>query len=542
MSKEEMKIEINQKELQLLIGRVEHAIEHNLALSTDDLKLLLSSILTLSTLQQKIEDNDVTLLKLKKLLGIVNKSEKKITKSRKGKGAKSPGKKKKKPNKTVSTTIHKITEYESGQSCPECKSGKLYKYEPGSLLRITGHAPYKAEKHITEQLRCNGCQQIHKAQLPEKVLEDGSSNQQYGYSARSLMVIYKFFSGIPYYHQGSLSEIFGLSISASTIFDQSEHVANSIMPVYYELIRQAANAMSYMIDDTHNKILQQQPEMRDNRNGKGTRLRTGVYTSGLIALLNTDKEIVLFETSLGHAGEHLDSILIKRESNLPKPLVMSDALSSNNSAIMEVEQSNCNAHCRRQFYDLEEKKPKEVGFVLNKYKNIWVNEQEIKDKLLDFNQRLKYHQEKSLPIMKELKNWALEQRDSPEFEESSALGKAVKYLLKHYVKLVKFCEIPGALIDNNRMEETLKLIIRGRKTSHFYKTANGASVANVLTSIIATAHRADINLFEYLQALQKNRKLVKKDPKLWLPWNYTKQLELINKVSSANLADDPEAT
>ena len=103
-----------------------------------------------------------------------------------------------------------------------------------------------------------------------------------------------------------MSDIFNLSISASTIFDQAEYVANDVTPVYYELIRQAANALNFMIDDTHNRILSQQPEERANRNGKGTRLRTGVYTSGLIALLSTNIEIILFETSLGHAGEHLD--------------------------------------------------------------------------------------------------------------------------------------------------------------------------------------------------------------------------------------------
>jgi hypothetical protein len=44
------------------------------------------------------------------------------------------------------------------------------------------------------------------------------------------------------------------------------------------------------------------------------------------------------------------------------------------------------------------------------------------------------------------------------------------------------------------MEETLKLIIRNRKTAHFFKTINGADVANVLTTAIGTAMRADINI------------------------------------------------
>ena len=162
-----------------------------------------------------------------------------------------------------------MTEYDKGGTCPECQRGKLYKHDPGKLLRITGHAPYEAIQHITEQLRCNACQKVYKAPLPKDVLADGDSNQQYGYSARTLMVINKFYSGLPYYHQGNLADIFGHSITASTIFDQCEHVANAGMPVFYELQRQAANASQFLLDDTHNRILEQKPELRDRPNGKG---------------------------------------------------------------------------------------------------------------------------------------------------------------------------------------------------------------------------------------------------------------------------------
>ncbi len=108
-------------------------------------------------------------------------------------------------------------------------------------------------------------------------------------------------------------------------------------------------------------------------------------------------------------------------------------------------------------------------------------------------------------------------------------GKAIKYLVRHYEKLTQFCRVAGALIDNNRMEETLKLMIRNRKTAHFFKTVNGAGVANVLTSIIATAMRAKVNLFEYLTILQRHQAEVASDPKAWLPWDYQNTLQKITK-------------
>jgi hypothetical protein len=519
--------EIDKVALNELIARVEHAIEHDLALSVDDMKLLLSAMTTLCTLQEKMEQDDITLHKLHKLLGIVKQSEsrregQKGDDDKKGKG-KSNNKKKKRERKSPPVVHHKMTDYHKGQECPDCGKGKLYKYEPGKLLRITGHAPYEATVHITEQLRCNGCQGIYKAPLPAEVLEDGDSTQMYGYSARSLMVIDKFYSGLPYHHQSNLTDIFGYSVSASTIYDQCEQVANAVMPIYYEFQRLGANAHQFLLDDTRNRILTQQPELKEKRNGKGQQLRTGIYSSGLIAQLAENHEIVLFQTSLGHAGEHLDSILKKRDPTLPPARTMSDALSSN-STVASVIQAYCNAHCRRLFYDLASLSPTEVEWVLETYALIWKNENKIRQEQLNEEQRLAYHKEHSLPVMESLKAWALKQQSSPEFEEHSAMGKAIKYLLRHYDKLISFCVVAGALIDNNRMEEKLKIVIRGRKTSHFYKTPVGAQVANVLISLIATADGAGVNVFDYLMTLQKNQEAIKRNPGKWLPWNYLEQL------------------
>ena len=67
--------DIDVKELTALIERVEYAIEHELALSSEDMRWLLSAISTLCMLQQKIEQDDITLIKLRKLLGMVRQSE-----------------------------------------------------------------------------------------------------------------------------------------------------------------------------------------------------------------------------------------------------------------------------------------------------------------------------------------------------------------------------------------------------------------------------------------------------------------------------------
>ena len=124
--------------------------------------------------------------------------------------------------------------------------------------------------------------------------------------------------------------------------------------------------------------------------------------------------------------------------------------------------------------------------VLDTYGKIWEHESIIKEKQMDDEQRLAYHQTHSLPIMISIRDWAQKKVASDSFEEYSGLGKAIRYFLKYYNELIMFCTTLGAPIDNNRMEEKLKIVIRGRKTSHFYKTVNGAGVANVLISLIVS--------------------------------------------------------
>ncbi|PIR23690.1 MAG: transposase [Deltaproteobacteria bacterium CG11_big_fil_rev_8_21_14_0_20_45_16] len=529
--------EIDRKALGELISRVEEAIKHELSLSVEDMKLLLLAISTLCNLQEKIEQNDVTLHKLRKLLGMVQSSERRqkdpsndeSDKNGDEKKKRKTSKPKKKKTKRAPPTIvhHKITDFARGQLCPACSIGKLYKFEPANLLRITGHDKFEVTQHVVEQLRCNACQMIYKAKLPESVLEDGGADQMYGYSARAIMVIDKFYSGLPYYHQENLSDTFGRPINASTIFDQCEKVANDVMPVFYELKKQAANAYQFLIDDTHHRILKQQAEWRDKPNGKGQALRSGVYCSGLIAQLDDGHEIILFETSLGHAGEHLDSILQYRQAGLAPPIVMCDALSSNTVTKTEVKVSHCNSHARRQFVEIESKYPDEVGWVLDTYALIWKADAVCKEKELNPEERLEYHQKNSLPAMEKIRTWCKEKLAADDFEENGGLGKAIKYFLKHYDRLIQFCVVPKALVDNNRMEEKLKIVIRGRKMAHFHQTANGAGVSNVLVSLLATANSDEKNIKYYLQALQKNADRVKESPASWLPWNYEKTLEKI---------------
>ena len=531
---------LGEAELDALIERVREARDHDLALAAADLSLLLDALMTLASVHERLEHDDLTITKLKKLLGLVRSSEKLAGlgalagaggdaeadggATARSRSRRSPPRKKP-PVAPPKPTVHHhpIRGLVRGQCCPACARGRLYKYAPAEFTRIIGHAPYSAERHVSEQLRCNGCGEIHRAELPEAVLADGAAGQQYGYSARAVMAIAKYFDADPFFRQHTVQGLFGLSLSASTIFDQCEHLADALNPVYRALQRAVAASAVFHIDDTTHRILEAKPVTR--RRGKVERTRSGVYASALLGTMRdegggSDRPIVLYRTNIGHAGEWLEEVLAHRPPGLEAPIVMSDALASNRVHGHEVRAAACNAHARRGFVEVATHYPEPARFALETYQRIWVNDSHCRAHRLDPEARLAYHRAHSAEPMQRLRTWCEGQLESEAVEANATLGQAMGYFLRHHDRLTLFLREPGAPLDNNDIERLLKLVVRARKNSGFYRSEVGAGVSDVITSVLGTCHENGINAFDYLCAVQRHASEVRREPERWLPWNW----------------------
>jgi transposase len=143
---------------------------------------------------------------------------------------------------------------------------------------------------------------------------------------------------------------------------------------------------------------------------------------------------------------------------------MSDALGHNKQRVLaEAIESLCNSHARRQFVDVISHFPDEVEYILERYGKIWTFEHETVEQNLSPADWLAYHKKHSLPIMKAIKKWGKTHLDNKMVEEHSGLATAIRYFNNHYESLVRFCEIEGVMLDNNRIESLLKIVVRDRK-------------------------------------------------------------------------------
>jgi len=105
-------------------------------------------------------------------------------------------------------------------------------------------------------------------------------------------------------------------------------------------------------------------------------------------------------------------------------------------------------------------------------------------------------------------------------EPNSGLGQAISYMLNHWKKLTLFLHKAGAPLDNNICERALKKVILHRKNSYFFKTQNGADVADLYMSLIYTCELNGVNAFDYLTELERHAGELASHPEQWMPWNY----------------------
>jgi hypothetical protein len=407
-----------------------------------------------------------------------------------------------------------------GERCPACGRGRLYRLLPGVEMRLDGNALLSAVRYEVEKLRCSACGQIFTASVPA-----AAGTEKYTARARAVLVLARYYLGLPWHRLEGFQALVGVPVPDATQWDQGEIVGDCTHPVFKCLEKLAAQGEVIFQDDTPQRVLalieeNHQAAAQACAQGKAKAdARTGMQTTALIVQVG-ERRICLYYTGRRHAGENLEALLTQREPGRGKPLVMSDALSSNNAEETGLIRCHCLAHGRRKFTELAEDFPAESAMVVQALKLVYDHEDEAREKHLSAQERLVYHQTYSEPILTTLKTWLEEQTAQRLVEPNSSVGKAITYLLDHWSTLTRFLKEPGAPLDNNVAERALKLAIRQRKNSLFYATAHSAYIASLLTSVIATCVQAGVNALDYLVAVQEHRQEVFANPSAWLPWNY----------------------
>ncbi len=423
---------------------------------------------------------------------------------------------------------------QAGDNCPDCLSqdtmGRLYRIEPGVLIRLEGQPLIGGKRYQIEKLRCAVCGQLYSAEVPSAIAQSDKRAP----SVAATLALGRYGMGLPFHRIEAWQAMHAIPMPDATAWDEVAKLADAVEPMYTCLQQLAGEGDTLYYDDTPNKILTPpSPPMSgevitSTDQSPSNKTRKGVYTTAVIAQIEHIR-ITVFMTTECYAGEEIERLLAQRQSQ-QRLVTMCDASSMNIPGVVSDDLLSrwvlafCLVHGRRHFYELLPSFDLECDFVLECIGKVYQVERHCQVEGYDPPARLVYHQLHSAPVMEGLWVWLTSKRACGDIEPNSGFGQAARYMLRHWEALTRFLHHPGVPIDNSLSERTLKLVIRHRRNSLFFQTSRGALVGDILMSLMHTAQQNGVNPVDYLVLLNQYADEMAKDPVLWLPWHVADRL------------------
>ena len=341
----------------------------------------------------------------------------------------------------------------AGDACPACGQGTIYAKAPGVLVRITGQPPLTARIYELQKLRCHLCGEVFTAPAPAEAGE-----RKYAATAGSMIGLLKYGSGLPFNRLEGLQRYLEIPLPASTQWDIVQAVATTLTPAFEELIRQAAQGEVLHNDDTTVKILElmgaagRQEALASAATDKdNAEQRTGLFTSGVVALRDGQRPGVVLQRPAARRRELGRGAQASRRGVAAADPDVRCSVAQPPGELQTIV-GNCLAHARRQFVDVYDRFPEECGRLLEALAVVYRNDAVARERQLSPQARLEFHQQESRPTMQRLHDWLRRQLEEKLTEPNSALGGAIKYVLRHWEKLTLFLRQAGAPLDNNICE------------------------------------------------------------------------------------------
>jgi transposase len=176
--------------------------------------------------------------------------------------------------------------------------------------------------------------------------------------------------------------------------------------------------------------------------------------------------------------------------------------------------SACNAHARRYVHKAREQQPGLTSLMLAIYGELY--DIEDRARLMNDQERLVLRQRESVPLMERLKS-LVEGAEARAALPKSKLGIAIGYLRNHWEALSRYLSDGQLPIDNNDAERDLRRVAVGRKNWIFVGSQKGGYRTSTILSVIASAHRHDLDVWAYLYDVLQRLSREQQDVESLLP-------------------------
>lgn len=389
---------------------------------------------------------------------------------------KETGKKKGHPRPKISANLPRKEEIVEPEGLTEDmrKIGEevteILEYEPGKIYvrKIT------RPKYVTK----NEDQGVKIAELPSLPLP--RSNAGAGLLAQ--IMVGKFIDHLPFYRQIQQFKRQGVVIADSTINDWFCNTCKLLWPLY-EKLKNIVSLKDYLMADETPIPVQDSHKQGATHTGYHW-----VYFSPV------DK-LVCFDYHPGRDRAGPKAFLENFSGTLQTDGYNAYDQFKDNKNITQLA---CMAHARRYFEKAQENDNERAGYMLLKIQELYHIERLSKEKGLSYDERYTLRQEKSVPILEEIKTWL--DNNLTKVLPKSAIGKAILYMLKFWDRLKGYVQDGKYEIDNNLVENSIRPVALGRKNYLFAGSHQAAQHAAMMYSFFDSCKRNEVNPFDWLKS------------------------------------------
>lgn len=403
---------------------------------------------------------------------------------------------------------HIVLDLDDDEKVCSCCQHPLHKIGEDSCEKLEfTPAVLKVLEYVRPKYSCRQCEKeadkvsISQKPAPASIIPKSFATE----SLLANIILGKYQYALPLYRQEALFEQSGVELSRTTMARWMMQVSERFTPLYNALHKHLLEQVVIQADETPLTVLKEDKQCY-----------MWVYCSGADspeATLEVVKNIVLYDYQnrrsracpigfLGDYNGYLQTDGYRVYDGLEK-----------------VEHLGCLAHARRKFMDAKKVQGKgktgKADVALAKIQKLYALETRLKGR--SALERMTERQKLAKPMLDDLHKWLTSQK----VIGTGELGKAIKYAVGQWPKLVRYVEDGHLSIDNNRAERAIKSMVIGRKNWLFSDTPRGADASAMLYSIIETAKANDLILYDYMVKCMKE--LAKPEPDIdsLLPWNFS---------------------
>lgn len=315
------------------------------------------------------------------------------------------------------------------------------------------------------------------ASLPARLME----KCMFGEGLLAQILVDKYCDHLPLYRQMQRFKRAGVEIAQSTMNSATARTLDSLSSLYEAHKKLVLESKYLHVDETGIKVL--------DETKKGT-THQGFYW----VYHNSKDKMVLFDYRPGRGREGPDDILKDFEGYLQADgyTVYEDFEKRPRIQVL-----NCMAHARRKFVDAQQNDVARAHHALALFQKLYDTERIIKEKELSGEELLQMRQKQSVPVLKELEQWMIE--EYPKVTPASVIGKAISYCLRRWKKLSLYTTDAILNIDNNPVENAIRPLAIGRKNYLFAGSHNAAQRSAMVYSLFSTCRLHNINPYEWLK-------------------------------------------